>query len=156
MKKTAFFLLMFALLFSMCSSPDASSINQANYYGKNINDTVRYIGYTQYNALPANVDTSFIDTILVIRTDKDSIKFCNRSLFYSYLNGEFICSHTFSVFKINTHSFYKQGGANKRSVWLLNFRFEKNDSLFSEQNVDAVINDTKEHQIFKGKRINSR
>jgi len=129
-----------------------------SFYPRKFNDTIRYYGSMHYIQPNINYDTSYSDTLSVVRFCCDSIMFCfNKPTYtdvlYPTVTDSLIFLPAYSSHHID-HNFYEVSYEGKRIISKTMFLFFKMDSMLLQSISLYRSNGMKVQFYFKGsKRI---
>ena len=118
-----YLVVLLAVYFFSCSQKPVVK----GYYGTLVNDTTKYIGHMHYSDNFKH-DTSFRDTVFVIRTAKDSLVFW-VSDFYLLQDHSYELKRIYSDFKITPDNLYNWSYSASILSDDMSFRFHDNDQI---------------------------
>ncbi len=144
--KTFFFLLVL-MCFIKCNSIN----NDNNYYPSRVNDTMFYLGDIHFKCETRQLDTTYLDTMYIIRTHDDSVVFFYRKLSFFDKTDNITQQESWEHFSINEKFEIKLD--EKYFKYDIVYSFKNRDSLiYSEYELDKLVNVDKMY-FFNGVQI---
>jgi hypothetical protein len=137
------YLLMFAaILLIACAEKHTAG----GYYSTTTKDTTAYIGRMKYHDFEH--DTTFKDTIFVIRIDQDSLRFWFSDFIVGY-SENFKCKRIYEQYSIDKKEIFETSIKNKYIAQFLRFSFYKGNKLIMGEKFDQYRHGLlSEHQVY--------